>query len=171
MARTRKTLGIGSISEGTTIARDIAESLAHELAHLRLTRTDRAKLNELTSEFEQGERVCDDDCRSFGCTCDGDEDTASEILYELTDLAQSYVPDYCAIGMHHGDGADFGVWPDWDAIDIAESEGEVCKLMSGVHPSELSSLNSTFALATNDHGNATLYRRAGNRWVECWAVV
>jgi hypothetical protein len=29
----------------------------------------------------------------------------------------------------------------------------------------------THWLHANDHGNATLYRRAGRRWIEVWAVV
>ncbi len=36
---------------------------------------------------------------------------ADEILWELTDLAQDYAPDNATVGMHDGDGADFGVWP------------------------------------------------------------
>lgn len=152
--RTKPTvLSIGSISTGTCRTEDIFPELLWELGRLRLSRRDRSQLCKLRREFDS--------------LPENDEtDTREDILSELYDLGQNYCPDFCYLGSHPGDGADVGVWPSEDILisggyyrhEVADSR-------------ETATREHAHALEVNDHGNATLWRRAGLRWVEVWSVV
>jgi hypothetical protein len=41
---------------------------------------------------------------------------ADELVGMLMDGIQGYCPPFVFFGAHPGDGADFGFWPDWEAI-------------------------------------------------------
>ncbi len=153
----RNTLGIGSISEGTTDAADIAKALVYDLDRLRLTRAHRKAVRAIAAALAENTERCDE--------------SAGELLEELTDIGQNYVPDYCTLGMHAGDGADFGVWPDYESVQF---DGLVAHCPEGKYPSEYNPpFRYSHAVFTNDHGNQTMYRRVGvrNQWREVWSVV
>lgn len=155
MRRKPTTLQPGSYSAGTMRPEDLIPCFVSVCQDLRLTRTERQQVNQIIRESaldDFWERDADDACT------------------ELFDILNNHCPDYCYFGASEGDGADYGCWISWDGLRDAERDGEVCRLISGSEfPQD--SVNSPYALAVTDHGNATLYRRAGRRWIEVWSVV
>lgn len=153
MKRTRnRLLSIGSISTDTTNPMAVVDSLLWDIEHIRLSAKDRATVRRLRKEFDD-----------LGCAGhESEQDAASEILEELTDLAGCYCPDYTYVGSHIGDGADFGVWPDHDATD----DGFCFKGERADAGKEY-----THCLEVNDHGNCSMFRRAGHRWILTWDCV
>lgn len=159
--RTKPTvLQLGSISTGSCRFEDIAPELVSALEALRLSRADRATLRQLSAEVDAFYAFENEN----GPQPDGEEE---DVLSEIYDLAQAYAPDYCYVGSHPGDGADIGCWPSEEILDGPGGyySGEVASSR------ESATSDHSHALEVNDHGNATLYRRAGRRWVECWSVV
>ena len=121
---------IGSISSGTLRTEDLLSAFASELRYLANGHPGNLTLADEADAVE-----------------DFDSDEAVELVNDLIDILNEYAPPYCYFGAHEGDGADFGFWPLWDAIDElptvedgdeAKAKGEDCK-------------------AVNDHGNVTLY--------------
>lgn len=180
----RTTLPIGTISSGTLRMEDLIPALAGELDGLRLTRTERKTVREALAwdgDAADDDEVTDDEGSTAG--------ERAEWLYdELTQIADSHVPDYCYFGSTDGDGAEIGVWPvselftdthqggyDGSIYRLKESNyptsrfaDEACDVYSGA---EYVPPMFSHALRVNDHGNATLYRRSGRTWKEVWSVV
>lgn len=150
-------LSIGRISTGTCRAEDIFPAIAYELSALRLSRADRATFRELVRDFKAFEAFENDNAPQP----DGGIDDA---MYELYNLAESYAPPFCYVGSHPGDGADIGVWI-YEELFYGGFSDEVAR------DRETASPEHSYALEANDHGNATLWHRAGSRWVKCWSVV
>ncbi len=48
--------------------------------------------------------------------------TDEEYLEKLSQILNDICPPFVYFGAHPGDGADFGFWPDWDALDIMLNE-------------------------------------------------
>lgn len=158
MRRTKaRTLPIGVISEGTLLPHDLIDSLAWDLRSIRLSRADRSAVARIVRDRNARE----------------DEDEASaEDWQELTEIADRYVPDYSYFGSHDGDGACIGVFPSSELLDNTYDDGAVQRGMVNMGPEESAvPRDRSHFLAVNDHGNATLYRRAGNRWIEVWSIV
>ena len=91
----------------------------------------------------------------------------------LCALIRGVIPHFHE-GTLEGDGADFGVWPIRELFEDTHQggyDGFIYRLAEGDAPNGAIPADYTHALAVNDHGNATLYRRAGRRWLECWSVV
>lgn len=148
----RTTLPIGTISSGTLRLKDLIPSLAYDLDQLRLSRAERKTVREaLAADVESAA----DDADNIGPIY------LDHLYEELTTIAESHTPDYAYFGSLEGDGAEIGVWPsleDTDDLPRGESYQDA--------PND-----ATHFLEVNDHGNATLYRRAGRRWLEVWSVV
>jgi len=100
---------------------------------------------------------------------DAESDDAREVLGDLERALGEKAPPYCYFGAHRGDGADFGYWPDWEAIEADRRDGT---LPSG---DELPADGATISqyLHITDHGNAEFYAwdSAGRRWRSVWGVV
>lgn len=155
------TLPLGTISEGTTLNRDLIPAILGVLGALRLAKNDRVTLNDLRREFN-------------AAIVAGDEDSdLCELYGQLEALACNYVPAYCRFGAHVDDGADIGVWIDWDAINDADKDGDLARIdgASGLDEILRGDTGIRYALDVNDHGNATLYRRTRGGWYQEWAVV
>jgi hypothetical protein len=141
-------LPLGTITAGTLRPADLLEHFTTALSYIRLTRAERATVREITRTFEE------------------DEDTDVDALI---DIASNHAPDMCYVGTLEGDGACFGVWPSWDRISEAEHDGDLVRLTD---LSELDNRTPYYILLVSDHGNATLYRRAGNgHLIQLWSVV
>lgn len=159
MAKRRpSTLSLGSISHGTMREEDLIPDFIWECNRLRLSQSERATVRRIARVMH----------------VDGyyDTESAADDCASLFDILDAHCPDYCTFGAHPGDGCDYGVWPSEDVLE-GYCDNTVARISD---TSELSSVacgpgEYTHALHVNDHGNATLYRRAGNRWVECWSVV
>jgi hypothetical protein len=159
MRRTKPTtLAIGSISNGTLRAEDLIPAMLDALEPLRLTRAERNIIQRARIQHDYLE-----------------QDREAELDESLTDLytiADDHCPDYCYCGATEGDGAEIGVWPNHDSIadDIHGGTIRACTDCN-VPDDPPGDTDQTHAHCVNDHGNSTLYRRAGRRWVECWSVV
>ena len=153
--RERKMLPLGSLSTGTLRTPDLLDALYYELrtrwpkrlrgAHQR--RLHRDVLGYLRAAAE-------------GAEPEGGE----ELLAEVQDDLQGYVPPFCYLGALEGDGADWGVWPDEE--DIREHTRWVTDL------SEIERGWTGNVCVVNDHGNRTVgWVSKSGRWVEYWATV
>lgn len=150
-----RTLSIGSISTGTLRPEDIFPELEIEARQITMSREDRHTAQRLIREFNSLPK----DCQT------GDD---SEILEEMFNLLNSYIPDYCYLGSTSGDGADIGVWPIEELFNnhsVGGYDGCIASSREEALPEH------THALEVNDHGNSTLWRRSGRRWVEVWSIV
>lgn len=90
---------------------------------------------------------------------------AAERLEALVEALGEFAPRYSYFGAHWGDGADWGYWPDWEAIEEDRRSGE---LASGDELPANGSRTGLY-LHISDHGNAELY--AWNRTDRCWRSV
>lgn len=157
-----RTLGIGSISEGTLIPEELALETLYVLRRLRLSREDRTRVEALSKELDALEDA-------DGTVAHYSEDGA-DIWADVSDIADGYVPDYCYFGSHPGDGANVGVCPIEELFQDRRPGGYDGCIAQG---RDNAKLEDTHALEENDHGNATLWRRVGkgNRWAEVWSIV
>ena len=75
-----------------------------------------------------------------------------DLVDALHDALADCAPPYTYFGAHVGDGADYGYWIDWDAIEQAVHDGDIERI------DDLSQASGTRdAILINDHGNVTLY--------------
>jgi len=182
MSRTKATtLEIGSISTGSLRVQDVLPAVLDALGDLRLSRYERGQVLKIQGHWDRAPDDLDNPCQCGRCSgVKGNGDSArwcleldlNEILF---DIVNAHCPDYCYFGSHPGDGADFGVWPCEEVLEPGPQGGydglvyRSTRYCNG--PGEPVPPEYTHFLAANDHGNATLYRRAGTRWVECWSIV
>jgi hypothetical protein len=172
------TLELGTISHGTMRVQDTMPALLSALDGIRLSAADRQTCSGVEQSFDAWIAVDAEAYRAVSGPWDADDllcDLEIEMNDTLLPLAESYVPDYCYVGSHPGDGSDLGVWPCEDLFDDTTQgsyDGYCWRLRENNHPTEETiPADMTHALAANDHGNATLYRRSGRRWTECWSIV
>jgi len=173
------TLELGTISHGTMRVQDTMPALLSALDGIKLSAEDRQTCDEVQRCLDAWIAVDGEDTGSEYPTA-ADEllfDLEVEMNEALIPLAESYVPDYCYVGAHPGDGSDLGVWPCEDLFsDTIQGsyDGYCWRLRENNHPTEETiPADMTHALAVNDHGNATLFRRSESRkyWMECWSIV
>jgi hypothetical protein len=162
-----RTLSLGTISSGTLRPEDVIPELLYAAYSIRMSRADRATVRKLAREWAA---MTDDDGDILDSARDSNPDADAEIWQELADLLESYTPDYCYVGSIEGDGADIGVWPVSEVL-MGEYADECPRIDVSGNPRDFVPRSASHYIAVSDHGNATLYRRAGNRWVECWSVV
>lgn len=146
--RPRRTLGIGAISEGTLLAEDLCAAMLDALALIG----PGAEAEALAQIGEQPEHWTPEDVET------------------LADMLGEYAPPYCYVGMHPGDGAAFGCFVDWEALEWARVEGDILPVQD---PGEVPDSYETAdgRLFVSDHGNATLYAWDGERYAIAWQVV
>ena len=140
-------LSLGSISHGTLLSEDLASAIASTLRDL--DHDDSALLRDL------------DTIATTPDDAEGDwEGWDSEVIESGIDALQEYAPPFCYVGMHEGDGSDFGVWPMLDAIQDAIAEGELIQINdpSDIDDLSIADCSADYAVYVNDHGNITLYR-------------
>jgi len=153
-----KYASLGSISSGTLLAADLLDTFSDELEH-----HVQANAEEWCSDAGRAARDAHmrliGEARELDMETDSDEtaDTASDLVDALSDALGEFAAPYTYFGAHEGDGADFGYWPSWDAIedlpqvedgDEAKALGEDCRFV-------------------NDHGNVTIYGGDGSVIWDC----
>lgn len=146
------TLPIGTVSEGTLRPEDLLDTFLDAAQELRLTRHERAAVRAIAKRWQE-----------FDASA-VDTDVVTDDVTELECILSTHVPDYAYFGTLEGDGACFGVWPSFGSLDD-DGIDRVADLPIANSHAPLT------ILQVNDHGNATLYRRAGRRWIEVWSVV
>jgi len=73
-----------------------------------------------------------------------------EHLTLLEDEINNYCPPFVYFGAHEGDGADFGFWIAFDALDEERQYGDATE-----NPEETYLPESNVLVHVNDHGNVT----------------
>lgn len=147
------TLPLGTISEGTLRPEDLIPAYLSALDEIRLSKAERMLVRGLAKDVDTPQ-----DDRKHSVYRD-------DIVDELTNILEAHCPDYTYFGSLEGDGACFGIWP--QPFDEITDDIDVSHVNAGdPFPTDL-----PFVLSVTDHGNATLYRRAGKRWIEVWSVV
>lgn len=150
----RNTLSIGSVSEGTMLSSDLIDAFDSEMRNLckRDAQKVRGMFPEVFAAIRQGDDI------------DGDDDlgiAASECVEAYFDALNERCPDYTYFGASEGDGASYGCWFSWDAIQDAVREGElfVADDSECNDPTELPKGYRGLWIRISDHGNAVLLRR------------
>lgn len=156
MKKKPRSLPIGSISTGTHLVHDLIPRYLDAVNSIALTKENRKVVNAISRRFDSTRTP---------------QDILIEDLDTLTLLLEDSVPEHTYFGAHEGDGADFGVWVDWEGIEYAIKAGEMGRSDSLPNPGNALDWMVRHWLIVNDHGNATLYRRSHNRWMKVWEVV
>ncbi len=137
---------IGSISSGTLKTENLLKAFANELERL-CTFPKHADLL-----LEANYRVA-----SLSGLRESSEAT-SKVVNDLQDVLNDYAPPFCYFGTLEGDGADFGFWPDRDAIQELIANGEVVKQTAHLDNNQVIHNNDeNVGIEINDHGNITIY--------------
>ena len=150
MSTDAKRAELGSVSTGTMRPEDLIPAFLDVLSDL-----DGARAVEFQQELDAD-------------SWDWDSEDASEVLSELFYALDDHAPPYCYFGAHLGDGADYGYWPSWDAIESVALDGVVVKVQAGDELPLSDHPDAEYFVACNDHGNATLCDRTGQ---EIWSAV
>jgi hypothetical protein len=147
-------LPIGCVSEGTLRTEDLIDAFDETLRGVDVSRAD-----EIEREYGEGEDYRGDKYEWW--------------LEALQDALEERCPAYTQFGALEGDGACFGVWIDWYALECDERDGTVRRVDAGDGFPALDGLpdGPQYVLSVTDHGNATLYAAAGTEWREVWSVV
>lgn len=156
-----KPFSLGSISHGTLKLEDLA----------------RAFIDHFHMESENAEIGSGGLLVTLKAVEDDPEgEHVDEMFQEACDLLESHdrFPPYCYLGMHEGDGSDFGIWISWESVEEACYDGEILKVsdLSEVDETHGEGTYSGEVLHVNDHGNASLYLlRAGVIIATMWEAV
>lgn len=160
---------LGTVCHGSHRYQDVIPALLGELEYLDSDRHAKY-LSDIAGEALEHLLAVDDILEPDDETTDSRMDWLSGVSADLFDILDVMSPDYCYFGAHEGDGADFGFWPSWDAIDDAIHDGERM-VKSDDCPDAKPADGVCYHLHVNDHGNATLYAWNGSEWAEIWAIV
>lgn len=158
MATTRKPFELGTVSEGTLRTEDLLEAFADALERL-------AGTSDLVKDAH--------DLLMANADWDWDDlGEAQQIVSDLEDALQEYCPPFVYFGAHPGDGADFGFWPDHDALQDAL---RYARSTDAVWGNDFPMVNDELLLEddgvivhVSDHGNVTVYDMERN---ELWSCV
>lgn len=151
----RYAVTIGSISSGTHRPADLIPAFADELERI-------GKGTALTvfarEAIKRAREWCVADDEFTADERSDHELTGSELVQDLEECLSDHAPEATYFGAHEGDGADFGFWPCWEALDelptvndpgdVENHLGEPCKFV-------------------NDHGNVTVYNADGSVAWDC----
>jgi len=140
---------IGTVSHGTMRLEDLIPAFLDELRRLAGKEAMEAW------PYATHVRECEDVLALLEESEDPsteDYEAANLCVEWLFETLGEYAPPFCYFGAHEGDGADYGFWPDFDAM---ECEG----IPRVENASELPDGYVGRWLLVNDHGNATLFTR------------
>jgi hypothetical protein len=163
----RTSLPIGSLTSGSIKIEDSINAMVYEGLNLQMVRSDRKMFRDIQGEWHDL-RI---DAVASGWTTD-DLDEAHNIYEVLYGLLTNYLKPYTYLGTHPDNGADFGVWVDWEGLSSGVKDKEIGR---GDCLPSASIIKRDYWMQVNDHGNTTLWRRGrcgmGWRWYHCWGVV
>lgn len=140
---------------------DLVPEFVWQCNHLRLTKDERQFVRQV-------EALINDEHAEKYYNGEWQDEDVNEDLTKLFDILDAHSPPFTYFGASEGDGSDYGVWVSDEALRNAQDEGELAK---GEELPNAFKAKRPYFLVVNDHGNMTLYRRAGNRWIEEWSVV
>lgn len=161
---------IGSVSSDTMRPEDLIPAFISALDDIKEQLSLSAKRGE---ELEAVNRVAEIDDflakieRRMEDELYYEGEEADHDLDELFEKLDEFAPPYCYFGAHEGDGACYGFWVSWDAIEDGRREGIIFKIDAGDEWMDLLPEGTEYVLEVNDHGNAALYAVDG---MEIWSV-
>ena len=160
---------LGSISTGTLRQQDLLSAFAQTLSSLESTKFY-AEVGPDSLELYHGSELV----RQAPAMLDALDNTTAvsnpyvaEYLDWLTDALQELCPPFVYFGTLEGDGADFGFWADFDAVD----ESCARKHHRCTHNPETGEIvleDESVIVQVNDHGNVTVMDMERN---VLWSVV
>jgi len=156
---------IGTLSHGTMRSVDLLDTFTDELERLTVRNIDGGHLRGRDAgryfAIVAAARVLIAD--NAQCVTEREhevwDEAAAECVNALFDVLGEFAPPICYFGAHAGDGSDYGMWCDMDAIDEACADGE-CERRD--------ERGADLQCVVNDHGNVTLYAVT---YREMWSVV
>lgn len=134
---------------------DLIPAFVSTLEDMRLTKDERKDLNRIKRAMHADGYYDTEDCDY-------------DLNENLFNMLNNHAAPYFYFGSHPGDGADYGFWLTDDLNQSVKDNGGL--VVSSI-PEASEVAKGTEVLVVNDHGNASLYYRAGNRLVEVWSVV
>lgn len=156
MKKKPRSLPVRSISAGTHLVHDLIPRYVDAANSIALTREERKTVSAINRRFDATQTP---------------QDILIEDLDALTLILEDHCPDFTYFSAHEGDGADCGVWVDWENIEYAIKAGVMGRSDTLQKGSIALNMRIDHWLVVSDHGDATLYRRSHNRWIKVWAVV
>jgi hypothetical protein len=150
-----KVARFGSVSSGTMRPEDLIPAFADELRSLG---------GKCATKYQ---RLANIGRADEGAAYWDSEDPQWD-LESLFSALEEHAPPFGYFGSSDGDGADYGFWPSWDAINDAVSDGSVLKINAGDERPDPFPEGVEYVLEVNDHGNASLYATDGS---EVWGIV
>jgi hypothetical protein len=161
---------IGSISSGTLRTEDLLEAFADELKyHTCTTAPDLYPVLREALDFLEdvdGNKWHLSDQPGGDYIKDEDQEEASYLVDDLQSALSSLCPPLVYFGAHWGDGADFGFWPDLEALQ------DEMRYAEDTDDEEIKYLPESNVFGhISDHGNVTVYTvdEAGNPGEEIWS--
>lgn len=154
---------IGSISTGTLKLSELAWAFAYELNRL-------AKRDEQDPERKSLANKAAAEALDILAKDEFDETDLAEFVHKTAPgLFEQYCPPYVYFGTHLGDGADYGFWPNVEALmDDVRGKCGVIKVDAGDEWPQLPA-DVDNVVEVNDHGNVTLFDARSKQ--ELWACV
>ena len=135
---------IGSVSQGTMRAEDLAPVFLDELERL-----GGVGATALRQEYDAA-----DWCQT----------SMDEFVHELFDKLDEHAPEYCYFGAHPGDGADYEFWPceDFESM-MYDNDVEIVDDLAKVEPRPVAVIN--------DHGNVSFGHVDASGFKAVWEIV
>lgn len=111
--------------------------------------TGTLRTEDLLPTFADALKTLGGDSKQAFLDVDGDYNK----LERLEACLQELCPPFVRFGAHEGDGADFGFWPDYDALEEANYCSDNAKFSPG---NEYILEESNVIVQVKDHGNVTV---------------
>ena len=108
---------LGSISTGTLRTQDLIPAFTYkmgELTHDPVSNTSKYPTEAMAKLWDEAIHLIGTD---QWWTLDPEDSGVDDLLNDLTDALDELCPPFVYFGTLEGDGADFGFWVDFDAID------------------------------------------------------
>ena len=148
---------LGSISTGTLRTEDLRHAFANTLEALEVgmppTPAGEPRWLNLVEEARDDKFYADQDDQS--------------VIDDLSDALNKFCPPFVYFGTLEGDGADFGFWPDRDAIQEAIDPTSILAVPTR-NNNEYLLEEDGIIVHVNDHGNVTVMDMERN---VIWSVV
>ena len=153
---------LGSISTGTLRPEDLLPAFTYtmgELTHNPISNTSKYPNEAMAKLWDEAIHLIG---TTEWWTIDPEDSGVDGLLNDLTDALNELCPPFVYFGPLPGDGADFGFWPDRDAIE------EIMPLDRNVGEGDDEITIDGVIVQVSDHGNVTVMDMERN---VLWSVV
>ena len=158
---------LGSISTGTLRTEDLLPAFTYtmgELTHSPISNTSKYPNEAMAKLWDEAIHLIGTD---QWWTIDPEDSGVDDLLNDLTDALNELCPPFVYFGTHEGDGADFGFWADFDAIDESCARKHH-RCTHNPDTGEIVLEDESVIVQVSDHGNVTVMDMERN---VLWSVV